>query len=70
MYGPQSLSVSQDGRRVAFVGPNEFTVTISSASTLDELLRTDVSTGMKLDPDILGQRSDTLFVVVFKWPVK
>ncbi|KAM8961104.1 WD repeat-containing protein 90 [Pelodytes ibericus] len=41
--GPQALSLSLDGRQLAFVGPSEFTVTIMDARSLDELLRVDVS---------------------------
>ena len=55
-YGPRSIAVSPDSRRVAFVGPTEYTVTVVAAATLDELLRIDVSTGLHLEPDILKQK--------------
>ncbi|GFO23378.1 WD repeat-containing protein 90 [Plakobranchus ocellatus] len=42
-YSPQALVVSPCGRRVAFVGPTEFTVTVADAMGLDELVRIDVS---------------------------
>ncbi|BFZ03507.1 hypothetical protein BsWGS_06545 [Bradybaena similaris] len=42
-FGPQALALSPCGRRVAFVGPTEFTVTVADARCLDELLRIDVS---------------------------
>lgn len=55
-YAPHSIAVAPDSRRVAFVGPTEYTVTVAAAATLDELLRIDVSTGLHLEPDILQQR--------------
>lgn len=42
-YGPSALSLSPDGRRLAFVGPSEFTVTVADARTLDEVLKIDIS---------------------------
>uniref|UniRef100_F7AB73 WD repeat-containing protein 90 n=1 Tax=Ciona intestinalis TaxID=7719 RepID=F7AB73_CIOIN len=56
-YGPRSIATSHDGRWVAYIGPNEFTISIASSATLNQVMRIDVSTGVKLDPDILGQRS-------------
>ncbi|XP_058250376.1 WD repeat-containing protein 90 isoform X2 [Hemibagrus wyckioides] len=41
--GPDALAVSSDSKRLAFVGPTEYTVTIADAHSLDELLRVDVS---------------------------
>ncbi|KAK3551522.1 hypothetical protein QTP70_017350, partial [Hemibagrus guttatus] len=41
--GPDALAVSSDSKRLAFVGPTEYTVTIADARSLDELLRVDVS---------------------------
>ncbi|XP_073504675.1 WD repeat-containing protein 90 isoform X2 [Phyllobates terribilis] len=41
--GPQALSLSRDGRLLAFVGPSEYTVTVMDGRSLDELLRVDVS---------------------------
>ena len=34
---PQALAVSPDGQHVAFVGPTEFTVTVVSGTSLDEV---------------------------------
>ncbi|XP_063961233.1 WD repeat-containing protein 90-like isoform X2 [Lytechinus pictus] len=42
-YCPSALSLSPDGRRLAFIGPSEFTVTVADARTLDEVLRIDIS---------------------------
>ncbi|KAH9513092.1 WD repeat-containing protein 90 [Bulinus truncatus] len=42
-FGPQALAVSPCGRRVAFIGPTEFIVTVADARCLDELVRIDVS---------------------------
>ena len=36
-FGPDGLSVSPDGRFIAFVGPSEFTVSVVEAKTLDEV---------------------------------
>lgn len=54
--GPHSLAASVNDRKVAFVGPNEFTITVAASSTLDELLRIDVSSGCRFEPDILNRR--------------
>ena len=37
-FGPDALASSPDGRAVAFVGPTEFTVSVVSASSLDEVI--------------------------------
>ena len=58
-WGPRAVVASPDDRRVAFVGPNEFTVTLATCATLDELLRIDVSTGFRMEPDILNQKYDS-----------
>ncbi|WAQ96619.1 WDR90-like protein [Mya arenaria] len=42
-YCPDALAVSPDGRRVAFIGPTEYTVTVVDSKTLDETMRLDVS---------------------------
>ena len=55
-YGRHSIAVSPNSRKVAFIGPNEFTVTIASCSMLDELLRVDLSIGVNVEPDILGRK--------------
>lgn len=41
--GPDALAVSADSKRLAFVGPTEYTVTVADTRSLDELLRVDVS---------------------------
>ncbi|XP_053351396.1 WD repeat-containing protein 90 isoform X2 [Clarias gariepinus] len=41
--GPDALAVSPDSKRLAFVGPTEYIVTITEARSLDKLLRVDVS---------------------------
>uniref|UniRef100_H2ZR20 CFA20 domain-containing protein n=1 Tax=Ciona savignyi TaxID=51511 RepID=H2ZR20_CIOSA len=56
-HGPRGIATSPDGRWIAFIGPNEFTITVASSTTLNQVMRVDVSTGVNLDPDILGQRS-------------
>ncbi|KAL8175023.1 UNVERIFIED_CONTAM: hypothetical protein K2H54_009384 [Gekko kuhli] len=42
-HGPDALSVSANGRLLAFVGPSKHVVTLMDAHSLDELLRIDVS---------------------------
>ena len=37
VFGPQALALSEDGKRLAFIGPLEFTVTVLDASSLDEV---------------------------------
>jgi len=34
---PDTLTVSSDGQRMAFVGPTEFTITVVDARSLDEV---------------------------------
>uniref|UniRef100_A0ABM5EZ39 WD repeat-containing protein 90 n=1 Tax=Pogona vitticeps TaxID=103695 RepID=A0ABM5EZ39_9SAUR len=51
-HGPDALSVSGDGRLLAFVGPSKYIVTLMDAHTLDELLRVDVSI-LDLDSTVL-----------------
>ncbi|XP_062999035.1 WD repeat-containing protein 90 [Elgaria multicarinata webbii] len=51
-HGPDALSVSCDGRLLAFVGPSKYIVTLMDAHTLDELLRIDVSI-LDLDSTVL-----------------
>ena len=36
-HGPAALTVSPDGKFVAFVGPTEFTVSVVDGKTLDEV---------------------------------
>ena len=36
-FGPQALALSEDGKRLAFIGPLEFTVTVLDAGSLDEV---------------------------------
>lgn len=38
--GPDALTVSSDSKRLAFVGPSEYTVTITDARSLDEVCLT------------------------------
>lgn len=35
--GPDALAVSSDSKRLAFVGPTEYTVTVADAHSLDEV---------------------------------
>ena len=37
VFGPQALALSEDGKRLAFIGPLEFTVTVLDTSSLDEV---------------------------------
>ena len=36
-YAPRALSLNEDGARLAFIGPLEFTITVLDAATLDEV---------------------------------
>ncbi len=36
-FAPRALALSDDGRRLAFIGPLEFTVTVLDAESLDEV---------------------------------
>lgn len=36
-FGPRALALSNDGGRLAFIGPLEFTVTVLDAETLNEV---------------------------------
>ena len=36
-FCPDALAVSPDGRRVVFIGPTEYTVTVVDAKSLDEV---------------------------------
>ena len=36
-FGPRALSLSEDGHRLAFIGPLAFTVSVVDAETLDEV---------------------------------
>lgn len=36
-FGPHVLSVSEDSLKLAYIGPSEFTVTVSNARSLDEV---------------------------------
>ena len=38
--GPEAIAVSPDGRRVAFIGPSEFTVCVVDAKSLSEVCTT------------------------------
>lgn len=37
MFGPRALSLNEDGSRLAFIGPLEFTVSVLDAATMDEV---------------------------------
>lgn len=37
LFGAKPLSLSEDGTRLAFIGPLEFTITVLDAITLDEV---------------------------------
>ncbi|XP_069124737.1 WD repeat-containing protein 90-like isoform X4 [Argopecten irradians] len=41
---PDILAISADGRRMAFIGPSEYTVCVVDAKSLDEVVRIDVTT--------------------------
>ncbi|XP_056017616.1 WD repeat-containing protein 90-like isoform X2 [Ostrea edulis] len=47
--GPEAIAVSPDGRRVAFIGPSEFTVCVVDAKSLSEVLRIDISSSSSCD---------------------
>ena len=36
-FGPRALTLSEDGSRLAFIGPMEFTVTVLDAHTMEEV---------------------------------
>ncbi|XP_031573056.1 WD repeat-containing protein 90-like, partial [Actinia tenebrosa] len=42
--GPNALSVSHDSKRLAFIGPSEYTICVVDARSLDEVLRVDITT--------------------------
>lgn len=42
-YGPQALTLNEDGSRLAFVGPHNFTISVLEADTLNEVLRIDIT---------------------------
>jgi WD40 repeat protein len=37
-YGPRALTLSEDGSRLAVIGPMEFTVTVLDAHTMEEVI--------------------------------
>ena len=41
--GPGALSLNQDGSRLAFIGPHNFTISVLEAETLNEVLRIDIT---------------------------
>ena len=47
---PHALSMSEDGRRLAFIGPLDFTITVLAADSLNELLRVDITPMMTSHP--------------------
>ena len=38
-YGPKALTLSEDGSRLAFIGPMEFTITVLDAHTMEEVCK-------------------------------
>ena len=50
-YGPGSVNVSPCGRKCVYVGSNEFNVTVATTDMLDEVLKVDVTTGLKIESD-------------------
>ncbi|XP_013393033.1 WD repeat-containing protein 90-like [Lingula anatina] len=42
-FGPDAIAVAPEGRRIAFIGPTEFTISVLDARTLDEVLRIDIT---------------------------
>lgn len=40
---PEAFAVSPDGKSVAFVGPTDFIVTVVNATSLDEIMRIDIT---------------------------
>uniref|UniRef100_A0A670K2Y4 WD repeat-containing protein 90 n=1 Tax=Podarcis muralis TaxID=64176 RepID=A0A670K2Y4_PODMU len=59
-HGPDALSVSGDGRLLAFVGPSKYIVTLMDAYSLDELLRVDMSI-LDLDSTVLDMAERLCF---------
>lgn len=41
--GPRALTLNQDGSRLAFIGPHNFTITVLEAESLTEVLRVDIT---------------------------
>ena len=42
-FGPRALALNQDGSRLAFIGPHNFTITVLEAESLTEVLRVDIT---------------------------
>ena len=42
-YAPKALALNEDGSRLAFVGPLNFTITVLEGETLNEVLRLDIT---------------------------
>ncbi|CAJ0940943.1 unnamed protein product [Ranitomeya imitator] len=66
--GAQALSLSRDGRLLAFVGPTEYTVTVMDGRSLDELLRVDVSI-LDLDSTTLDSARGLSFSPLRPYPL-
>ncbi|KAK3717349.1 hypothetical protein QZH41_011587, partial [Actinostola sp. cb2023] len=61
--GPCALSISHDSRKLAFIGPSEYTVCVVDARSLDEVLRVDITTVLTTPGHI-----DTAVLVSFSAP--
>ena len=44
--GPRALCLSEDGERLIFIGPLEFTITVLDSDTLDEVTEGQTDTVM------------------------
>lgn len=49
--GSSSLSISADGKYIAYIGPTEYLVTIVETITLNQILRIDLSTCTYMSDD-------------------
>nr|KAG5713870.1 hypothetical protein BaRGS_024497 [Batillaria attramentaria] len=61
-FGPDALAISSCGRKLAFVGPSDFTVTVVDSRHLSELIRVDVT---NLSPEAVKDYVDTAVHVAF-----
>ncbi|KAK7112108.1 WD repeat-containing protein 90-like isoform X2 [Littorina saxatilis] len=61
-FAPDALAVSSCGRKLAFVGPSDFTVTVVDARHMSELMRVDLT---NLNPGDPKESIDTAVKVTF-----
>ncbi|KAL8597433.1 hypothetical protein ACOMHN_050931 [Nucella lapillus] len=61
-FSPDSLAISPCGRKLAFVGPSDFTITVLDAKFLSELMRVDITS---LPPGDHRESLDTAVKVAF-----